>query len=109
MREVGLWNSEQGQNWLDGGAPFYSVYMSKDREFFSVAPIEQKFYRNFIQVLKEKGLSENDYQYLLAHQFTQDEWPDMKVVIAGFFSRHKSAVLEKAFNGRDCCVQRVLN
>ena len=30
MREIGLWNNPQGQNWLDGGAPFYSIYRCKD-------------------------------------------------------------------------------
>ena len=68
LREVGLWNGEQGTNWLDGGAPFYSIYRAKDKGYFSVAPIEPKFYRNFLGVLKEKGLSENDYEYLKAHQ-----------------------------------------
>ena len=29
MREIGLWNNPQGQNWLDGGAPFYSIYRCK--------------------------------------------------------------------------------
>ena len=37
---MGLWNNEQGLNILDGGAPFYNIYMSKDRKYFTVCCIE---------------------------------------------------------------------
>jgi alpha-methylacyl-CoA racemase len=67
MKELGLWNNEQGSNWLDGGAPFYCVYKSKDGAFFTVACLEQKFFKNFVQIMKEKKLDDNDYQYLLAN------------------------------------------
>jgi alpha-methylacyl-CoA racemase len=54
MREDGLWNNQQGQNWLDGGAPFYSVYRCKDSsKFFTVACIDNRFYDNFLTVLKD--------------------------------------------------------
>ena len=49
MRKTNLWNNEQGSNWLDGGAPFYNVYRSKDGVFYSVGCIEPKFYKNFMQ------------------------------------------------------------
>ena len=39
----------------------------------------------------------------------QDEWPDMKTVIQTFFKRHKAKELESFFEGKDCCVQRVLS
>jgi alpha-methylacyl-CoA racemase len=44
MRNRGLWSNDQGQNWLDGGAPFYSIYKSKKNVFYAVATIEPKFY-----------------------------------------------------------------
>lgn len=47
LRKTDLWNSEQGQNWLDGGAHFYNVYRAKDGVFYSVGCIEPKFYKNF--------------------------------------------------------------
>lgn len=81
MKDLGLWNNEQGQNWLDGGAPFYCIYHSKDKAYYTVACIEQKFFKNFVQIMKEKGMDDNDYQYLLGNMLNQDEWPDMKVTI----------------------------
>ena len=108
MREIGLWNNEQGQNLLDGGAPFYSIYKAKDNVYFTVACIEQKFYKIFLSVLKENKLLEKEYQYLLANQLNQDEWPDMKIVIQNFFKKYKSKVLNEMFTGKDCCVQVIL-
>jgi alpha-methylacyl-CoA racemase len=35
---------------LDGGAPFYTVYQSKDRKYFAVGCIEKKFFKKFIKV-----------------------------------------------------------
>lgn len=55
MRETNLWNNEQGHNWLDGGAHFYTVYKSKDGVFYSVGCIEPKFYNNFMQLIKDMG------------------------------------------------------
>lgn len=109
MRDLGLWNNEQGSNWLDGGAPFYSIYKAKDGAFFTVACIEQKFFKNFVQIMKEKNMDDNDYQYLLGNMLNQDEWPDMKNTIQKFFSKHKARELDKLFAGKDCCVQRVLD
>lgn len=108
MREVGLWNNEQGSNWLDGGAPFYQIYPTKDKKFYSVACIEPKFYKNFLQVLSLNKLSDQDYQYLQANQLNQDEWPDMKLIIEKFFKKRKAKELEQMFSDRDCCVQKVL-
>jgi crotonobetainyl-CoA:carnitine CoA-transferase CaiB-like acyl-CoA transferase len=39
----------------------------------------------------------------------QDEWPDMKLTIAKFFKRSKAKELDRVFEGKDCCVQRVLS
>ncbi len=65
MRETGLWNNEQGQNWLDGGAPFYSVYKARDGVFYSVGCIEPKFYANFMLLIKDMGgLTETQFTEL---------------------------------------------
>ena len=37
-------------NLLDGGAPFYSVYQSKDKKYFAVGCIEPQFYNEFVKV-----------------------------------------------------------
>ena len=51
MKKEGMWNEPQGLNLLDGGAPFYSIYQSKDKKNFAVACIEPKFFSEFIKVI----------------------------------------------------------
>jgi alpha-methylacyl-CoA racemase len=37
MQNYGLiWDSERGSNMLDGGAPFYEVYKTKDDRYMAV-------------------------------------------------------------------------
>lgn len=35
---------------LDGGAPFYDVYETKDGRHMAVGPIEPQFYAKFLEV-----------------------------------------------------------
>jgi len=36
---------------LDGGSPYYTQYKSKDNRWFTVACLEFKFYKQFIEKL----------------------------------------------------------
>lgn len=36
MKTQGLWNAPRGENLLDGGAPFYRLYTTKDDKFLAV-------------------------------------------------------------------------
>lgn len=40
----------RGENLLDGGAPFYDTYLTKDGKYMAVGAIEPQFYSLFIQV-----------------------------------------------------------
>jgi alpha-methylacyl-CoA racemase len=109
LRKMGLWLNEQGQNLLDGGAPFYNIYKAKDSVYYAVGCIEQKFYDNFMTVIKETGgLSDQDFRYLSGNQLNEDEWPEMKVMVQKWFAKQGSKVLDPRFQARDCCVERVL-
>ena len=109
MKETGLFGQKQGMNWLDGGAPFYQLYQSKDKIFHTVAPMEPKFYTNFIAVIRQMGgLSIEEFQYLEENQLNVDEWEKMKTILQKLFSQHKSRDIDAAFEGKDCCVERVL-
>lgn len=109
MRKTKLWNNEQGQNWLDGGAPFYNVYKSKNGVFYSVGCIEPKFYKNFMQQVRELGgITDQQYQDLVSNQMNQDEFPEMKRTLEKWFAKHSSKDLDKQFHEKDCCVQKVL-
>ena len=47
----GSWRDERGVNVLDGGAPWYDVYQTKDGKWLSVGAIEQRFYAEFVSKL----------------------------------------------------------
>ncbi|KNC71859.1 hypothetical protein SARC_15597, partial [Sphaeroforma arctica JP610] len=44
-RTVGIWNKARGQNLLDGGAPFYDTYETKDKKYMAVGTIEPIFFK----------------------------------------------------------------
>src|SRR6516225_7561878 len=54
----GSWKDERGVNVLDGGAPWYDVYQTKDGKWLAVGAIEARFYADFVARLglAEKGL-----------------------------------------------------
>lgn len=54
------------------------------------------------------GLTDFEFQELANNQLNQDEWPDMKKLLQSWFSKHTSKQLDKQFEDKDCCVQRVL-
>jgi alpha-methylacyl-CoA racemase len=100
------WNKPRGENLLDGGAPFYDTYETKDGKFMAVGAMEPQFYAELV-----KGLG-----------FRLDElpnrgdtnWPDSRnwVELSGIFRRR---FLEKTqtewceiFEGTDACVSPVL-
>src|SRR5215468_524844 len=51
FRNAGFWRDERGTNLLDGGAPFYETYRTKDGQYMSVGAIEPQFYAALLQGL----------------------------------------------------------
>ena len=51
FRNAGMWRDERGTNMLDGAAPFYDTYRTKDGEFMSVGAIEPQFYAALLKGL----------------------------------------------------------
>lgn len=45
----GLWRDTHGVNLLDGGAPFYDVYETKEGRYVSVGALEPKFYATLVE------------------------------------------------------------
>lgn len=43
-----VWNEPRGENFLDGGAPWYEVYETQDGEYMSIGAIENHFYSSFL-------------------------------------------------------------
>ncbi len=78
--------AERGGNRLNGGAPYYNVYKTKDGGYFSIAAIEPWFWENLCQALEREdllphqdatGAKKAEVEQALAEAFltkTRDEW-----------------------------------
>jgi len=48
-RALPIWQGERGGSTLDGGAPFYGTYRTKDDKFVSIGPLEPQFYAELLK------------------------------------------------------------
>jgi alpha-methylacyl-CoA racemase len=93
------WSEERGDNILDGGAPWYGVYETKDRKYVSIGSIETRFYEELLQKLGLPDLGQHD----------RKRWPEMKVLFSKAFKSKTRAEWTKVFEGSDACFAPVLS
>ncbi|RWS16434.1 Alpha-methylacyl-CoA racemase-like protein [Dinothrombium tinctorium] len=98
-----LWPNPHSResNLLDGGAPFYRVYETKDNKFMAVGALEPQFYASFIVNL---GLDPNSYS-----QFDVPNHEKMHEIFAVKFKEKTQREWEKIFEGKDACVTPVVD
>jgi alpha-methylacyl-CoA racemase len=97
----GYWSDERGTNLLDGGAPFYDVYETRDGQYVSVGSIEPQFYRILLDKL---GLAAAD----LPAQMDRSAWPALKERFAALFKAKTRAEWGEIMEGTDLCFAPVL-
>ena len=102
LKAAGLWDSGRGGNILDGGAPFYAVYETADRQWISVAAIEPQFYADLVRRL---GLRLED----LPPQHDKRQWPRLRGMFADAFRRRSLAEWNDVMEGTDACYAPVLS
>jgi alpha-methylacyl-CoA racemase len=101
FRQQGSWTAQRADNIVDGGAPFYRSYATKDGKFVAVGAIEPHFYANLVKVI---GLdSEN-----LPDQNDRAAWPQMRERFAKIFEQRTRDEWVVAAAGRDACLAPVL-
>jgi len=49
MLDFPVLTDENGEGWLDGGAPFYTTYKTKDGKYVAVGALESQFYSKLIE------------------------------------------------------------
>lgn len=98
----GYWLEERGVNILDGGAPFYEVYETKDRKFVAVGAIETQFYAELLRGLNLEAAA-------LPHQFDRAKWPETKEKFAAIFRTKSRDEWTDHFADLDACVTPVLS
>lgn len=91
----GLW-PRPGGDLVTGGTPRYQVYRAKDGRYLAAAPLEQKFWENFLRVLDATHLM-NDSQDPMR----------IRSAIAAIIETRSSDEWMQAFAGIDACVSIV--
>ena len=102
FRQMGAWNEARGGNLLDGGAPFYSVYETRDGRHVTLAALERKFYDEAIHRL---GLDRAD----LPDREDRRQWPALREKFAAAIAAKTSDELCEALEGTDACFAPVLD
>ena len=102
MKAAGLWTTERHANMLDGAAPFYDTYETKDGKFISLGSIEPQFYA----LLREKaGFTDAAFD----KQHDHNGWPDLKDKVAATFKTKTRDEWDAIMEGTDICYAPVLD
>ena len=102
LTAAGLWSDQREDNILDGGAPFYRTYQTKDNLFVSIGAIEAKFYALLLEKL---GLNPKE----LPPQMDKSQWPMMHEKFEKIFKTKTRADWCEVFEGSDVCFAPVLS
>ena len=102
MHAAGLWSDRRGENILDGGAPYYNVFETRDGKHVCVGSIEPQFYA---LLLKKTGLAESD----LPAQNDRGAWPAMRARLAAIFRTRSREEWCALMEGTDVCFAPVLS
>jgi alpha-methylacyl-CoA racemase len=99
---AGAWTDRRGENDLDGGAPWYSVYETADARHVSVGAIEERFYRELVRGL---GLDAE----MLPDRRDRAGWPRLRERFAEVFRTKTRDEWSQVFEGSDACFAPVLS
>ena len=100
-RQHGPWTANRVENVVDGGAPYYGTYETKDGRYVAVGAIELHFYANLLDRARPRPES-------LPAQNDRAAWPAMRERFAAVFRTRTRADWERAFAGREACLAPVL-
>jgi alpha-methylacyl-CoA racemase len=101
MNQMGAWHPRRGTNIIDGGAPFYDVYETRDGRYVTVGAIEPKFYKDLIERIGLAGSS-------LPAQYDKSGWARIKAEFTATFKSKTSAEWRVILEGTDACFAPVL-
>lgn len=96
----GRWSLQREDNFVDGAAPFYRVYETKDGGFMAVGAQEPQFYERFLGTL---GLDPAAWP-----QHDRDQWPAMIGKLTEIFLSRTRTQWTELFDNVEACVTPVL-
>jgi alpha-methylacyl-CoA racemase len=103
FQRAGIWSSRRGDNLVDGGAPYYSVYETADGRYVSIGAIEKKFYELLLTKLELSG----DPQ--MRPQNDRSRWDDQRNKLASVFKTRTRDEWCTLLEGTDTCFAPVLS
>ncbi|MEO5883852.1 MAG: CaiB/BaiF CoA-transferase family protein [Caldimonas sp.] len=101
MLAAGRWSETRGANTLDGGAPWYDSYETKDGGYVAFGAIEPRFYRDMLLGL---GLSDA----ALPEQHDKAAWPQLRAAFTAKVSTRTRDEWCAVFENLDACFAPVL-
>ena len=102
MLAGGMWKDERQSNLLDGGAPFFRNYETKDKNYVAVCALERRFFRALLDALGIKDIDPAD-------QYNKAKWPDHHEIFEALFRTKSRDEWSAVFEGTDACVAPVLS
>lgn len=102
MLAIGAWEDRRGANILDGGAPFYTTYSTRDGKAMAVGALEPHF---FAELLNGLELDAAD----LPDQYDRSTWPELRRMIEARFATQTRDEWTAVFEDTDACVTPVLS
>jgi alpha-methylacyl-CoA racemase len=102
LRAAGEWNAEErGVNLLDGGAPFYDTYETRDGRYVAIGALEPQFYALLLQLT---GLDPARFP-----QHDRASWPQLREALSRVFRSKTREEWCKIMEGTDACFAPVLS
>ncbi len=98
----GQWIADRESNYLDGGAPWYNVYPTRDGKHVSVAAIEPKYYRELLRRLSIDPDSCPD-------PYDRASWPAMRERLAAVFATRTREEWCAVMDRHEVCFAPVLD
>lgn len=103
LRHAGLWSDARDANLLDGGAPFYDAYETKDGKYVAIGSLEPQFYA---LLLEKTGLAADP---AFAAQMDREQWPTMTEKLAAVLKTKTRDEWRALLEGTDACFAPVLD
>jgi alpha-methylacyl-CoA racemase len=102
MAGLGQWQTAREANLLDGAAPFYRCYATKDGKFMAVGCIEPQF---FAAMMERLPIDREAY----GGQHDRSQWAAQHRMLEGVFASKTRDEWEAIFALTDACVTPVLD
>jgi alpha-methylacyl-CoA racemase len=101
LRTLPSWSDQPGTNFIDGGAPFYDTYETRDGKYVAVGAIEPDFFRAFLSGL---GVDTSSWP----EQSDRQSWPKLRRLIADVVVTRTRDEWAQRYEHSDGCLTPVL-